>query len=168
MTQDNVLVVRPAWRREWRGFILIGLLVFALLNVELFAHYIAIPISMIENSIRMRINWKPFVNLALLSILLLTVIGIVFRHYRHRYQITEEGVAHVIGILGREERPISYHRMTLATKKQSVVEFLFNLGTISLFSSGTDRADVVITGVKSPKKLLDRIQSGMRHASAQS
>ena len=160
----EVFVVRPAWRREWKSFLSLALLVLLYINVEWAIFYAAKPLTFVERTFRQRIDWALFANLALLVAIAWTIAGLAFRHYRHQYRFTEEGVSHVIGILGGVVRPLSYRSITLATKKQKMFEVIFGVGSLFLHSSGTDTADVILTGVPSPQKLLDHIQSGMRRA----
>jgi len=139
-------------------------MIVSYINLELVLPLIAEPLMRLESLLNYRIDIISYVKPVLIFMIAATIIRVCFRHYRHKYRITQDGVAHIIGILGREERPLRYKKMTLATKKQTFFEYLFNLGTIFLFSSGTDRADVVLTGVPSPKKLLDRIQASIDEA----
>jgi len=156
---EKILVIRPAWRREWVGILLLAVLVFCIITVELLLSFLTTPLIQIQTTFQKRIDFEFYCRAVLTIIILITAIRIMFRHYQNKYRITKDGVAHIIGILGREERPLLFNKMTFATKKQSVFEYLFNIGTVNLFSSGTDKADVILTGVPSPKKLLDLINS---------
>ncbi len=163
MSQE-VFVVRPAWRQEWKSFLVIVLLVLLYMNVEWALLYIANPLALVERIFRQRIDWMLLVNLALLIAMVWTIARLAFRHYRHQYRFTEEGVSHVIGLLEGVVRPLSYRSITLATKDQRMFEVIFGIGSIFLHSSGTDTADVILTGVPSPQRLLDHIQAGMLRA----
>jgi len=160
---NDVFVVRPAWRREWKSFLLLALLASALLYSDLLSLYARDPMLLAESFLNLRfpVNWPLLVQRILLVCIVVVVLGILFRHYRHQYLFSATGVAHIVRIIGREERPLSYRKITFASKKQSAFEYLFGIGTVFLHSSGTDTADVVISGVASPKRLLYRIQAAI-------
>jgi len=154
------IVLRRAWRAQWFQVFCVFLGLWMFFVPETFSALVSPVVEMFERHVfGYRIDTTQVVKLLGLIIAAVYLLKLVFFRYRDKYIVDQKGVEHVRGILGREARPLSYRSINFATKKQSILGKIFNIGDISLHSAGTDRADVVIQCISSPRKIMEVIQT---------
>lgn len=95
-----------------------------------------------------------------LPVLLLCLI-IAYRHFSWRFTIANGVIESRHGLVAREVRSVRVEDVRGINVKQTVWQRLLNLGDIEFSSAASDDAEVVFTGISSPLKVKNEIQSMM-------
>jgi uncharacterized membrane protein YdbT with pleckstrin-like domain len=114
----------------------------------------------------MDISWDPeilgvikdYVSLGLLGWGVFNVLQMIYNKYKVLYILNMNEMRERVGILSRDANSIAPQEITNINVKQTLSEKIFNIGRIDIASSGTDEAEITMTGIKSPVKVREQIQ----------
>jgi membrane protein YdbS with pleckstrin-like domain len=96
---------------------------------------------------------------------------LLYRQMSIRYRLTNQRLLREIGILGRTDDRILVIDIDDITVKQTVIERMFNLGTILIVANdesakedeaGGAKKDIVMLGIESPRRVADLIDEARR------
>ena len=100
------------------------------------------------------------------SVLIVVGIWIVVYSFLDRtmriYTVTSQRVVVKEGIISRKTAEVLLRDIRAVVMKQSVLERIFGLGTVSVGSAGTAGLEVVFAGLRSPAELRDLIRDAQR------
>jgi len=109
-------------------------------------------------------HWIAGGFICLFTIFLLAIPGIIYIFIANlvrkgnKYYITNKRVIHEFTFLSRKISGTSYDKIQDVHLTQSLVERIFNIGTIHMNTAGSHNIEVVFKGVKHPRAIKKRIE----------
>ena len=108
-------------------------------------------------------HWVIGGFLGLITIFILAVPGIIYViianlvRKGNKYYITNKRSIHEFTFLSRKISWTSYDKIQDVHLTQSLIERMFNIGTIHMNTAGSNRIEVVFKGVKHPRAIKNYI-----------
>jgi len=91
-------------------------------------------------------------------------LGVLYllRRFRHHYRLTPETFFHTRGIVIKSTSPIEIIRIDDIALKQTILERIFNVGTIRILSNDTTDPILVLKGIPDVQKAFATIDQARR------
>ena len=141
-------VYKPAWKSYYK-IILVMALIFIV------ACLVSFKIPMAGKTLGVLWLGVILVLLALFVHMAVNRAGVVL-------YVRPDEVAFNTGILNRKSVEISYQSLRTIDVSQTFAQRLFNLGTLSIASSGTSGYEIQVPTIPSPHAIRDKIQANER------
>ncbi|MBQ9565303.1 MAG: PH domain-containing protein [Synergistaceae bacterium] len=141
---------RPAWRSFFYPDILAMIVIFVVMCFVSFQNY-----SFIEGR-------KLTLWLVALVILLLIFLHMALKRVGSYLVVRRDEVAFERGILNRQSTEIGFEDIRTVDVTQTLVQRIFNLGNISIASSGTGGYEIFVKNMPDPNVIRDEIQERKR------
>jgi len=154
---NGVIVIRKVWRSE-----AVALLGFVLLSVAAVALSRMFPALVVRGELLQLGSTK--IRLAL-PILWLVPAGwlsmIMFRIYNVRYIADARGLEVYIGLLSLAQQitRVRYEDVRSIESDQTLIERLFDVGTVQIGTAASTGVEMVLEGVSAPKSVQEFIQA---------
>lgn len=167
VVQPFVLSLRPAWRAQFAGLLM--MMLGALLFI---APTWPLAIISVETLDSVNAQWPRLWDDAVLLGVALLIFGLIrtlWGRYYQRSVITNEGVMQSVGIIfNRRLSEVDMNNVHVVDVRQpNILYMLLNLGTVELSTPGSSGADVAIVDVVAPRRLAafvrDQVSRVRRH-----
>ena len=153
---EGKIIIKRAWRSQWRRMI-----VFALLSIASLALSNYFPASIIHGKLISLSNSDIFLSLPLFSLLpLYGLLNLMLPVFDATFTVDNRGIETRVGILSLSQFivRIRYEDIRSIELHQSLLERGLNVGSLGIGSAATSTVEIYFDGISSPTELQLLIQ----------